>query len=116
METIKAKCAREGSKEYVHVGAEVNLGTTLQEMIELFGEKEVLELAQANATIAIQNRMRSLYTAGLSVEEIQSKAAAWKPGIRETRERIDPRTKVINDFKNMSDEARKEFLAALGVA
>lgn len=94
------------------VTAIVDLGDTLQDAIEKFGEEVVFTNFVSQAKIRAQAIMRDLLTDGKSDEDISTFMASWKPG--STRERIvDPKAAFLKKFDGMTKEEQEEFIQGL---
>ena len=82
-EEVRARLGREGD----HTICTYPFGENLDELIEQFGGEIVYKEAKASIVISLQAFMRSWMKPDehgntLSLEELQQKVDAWKPGLR----------------------------------
>ena len=91
-----------------------DLGDSLADAVAKFGEEVVFSGFKADATVAIQGRMRALLKKEQTQEQIAADLAGWKPGVKSAAIR-GPVTvaSVVDKFKAMSPEEQQAFLAAL---
>lgn len=116
-ETINATLPSTNKKNTT--GADINasvqydLGDNLQDAVNKFGEEAVFTAFKADATVGLQSNMRSWMGAGLSPEQIQEKADAWKPGVRTVGPRKSPKEKIETEFAKLSPEEKLAYLEQL---
>lgn len=85
--------------------------TTLQGLIEKFGEEAVLGAATGQFTINIQALIRRHFDK--SQDEIQELVNAWLPGVRGPVSRATPFEKATSQLGKLSPEEKAELLARL---
>ena len=124
METIKTRIAtgetvenEEGKtvKVYEEVIVSYDMGDNLKSFTKLFGNDVAFSHAKAQGRVGVQARVRALYNAGKSTEEIQTELESYKLGDKVVRVAVDPQQAILKDFGNWDAEKQAEFLAKLGV-
>jgi len=70
---------------------EYNLGATLKEAVDLFGETVVLSYFHAGAKIGVQDVLRRKLESNVSVDDAIKQMATYKLGIRSGRAAADPK-------------------------
>ena len=103
--------AKDPKSENAFVG-EYDLGENIQDAISKFGEDVVFSYYKQKAVITIQSAIRGWIRAGKTSEEIQEKLNAYVLGVSH-RTRKDPKEKLLDLFKGMTTEEKKEFLRTL---
>jgi hypothetical protein len=88
-----------------------DMGDTVQELVQQFGEEVVYSRARQSLIIAIQAYIRGQLEAGKQPEEIQEAVADWKPGVR--RPAKTPEDRAREALQSMSAEQRQAFLKEL---
>lgn len=104
MEVVTSASGNEGARSYT---CDYNFGDTLEDCIDLFGDKVVYEAFVAQAKIALQGRIRAALKAEKSDDEINGIVDEWKPGERA------PRKSKAEKFKDMFAALSPEEKAAL---
>jgi len=112
MATITAK-----KRGGVEVSVEYNTGSTLQEKVDLFGEKVVEALADDALIVRLQAFMRPRIEKGETQEQIQAAVTSYKPGEGAHRE---PGAKaaatmltIAEKFMKMTPEEQQAAVAEL---
>lgn len=96
-----------GAKTGNPVTTEVDLGDSLQDMIDKFGEQVVYDRALRSLKISFQSWVMGQLQAGKSKDEIQKEAKDWKPGNRK-RGRT-PAERLKDELAKMTPEEQQEF-------
>jgi len=104
--------SRDGQDVELKAGIEYDLGESLEEAKDLFGEEVVYNMYKAQARISAQAQMRKLLVAGKSEEEIQSEMDKWVLG-QTIGVQKDKYAAVVDDFKNKSPEEQAAFIQKL---
>jgi hypothetical protein len=91
--------------------ATYNLGDTIPELVEQFGEEVVISHVKRSITIALQAFMRVQLDGGKSTEEIQAAVATWKPGVRKAAK--TPIERAREEFQRMSPADRAMLIKEL---
>ncbi len=89
----------------------VQFPETLQEFVDAYKEPVVLSKVIGKVTIDLQSYIRGLIKAGKDDNEIQKKAAAWKPGM--TKPGKSKVEKVGNFIDDASDKELESMLAKM---
>lgn len=117
-EVIKAK-----SKDTGEIMVTYNLGNSLQDMAQLYGEDVVHSLAKKSLVVAVQDKIRPLAKAGKTSEEAQAFIDQWKPGMarvatgrKRTRKtiKIDQIKNNLSNIQGLTPELAEQILATLG--
>jgi len=88
-----------------------DFGNDVEEAIEKYGEDIVYAYYRANATVSLQDVIRSGIKAKKSQKEIQALVNAWVPGIK--RRGKSKSEKMRDDFQKLSEGEKAELLASL---
>jgi hypothetical protein len=91
---------------------EYNTGASLQEKVDLFGEKAVNDLAEDTLIIDIQAVMRRAMAAGKTQDEIQELVSSYKPGVS-VRIAVDPVKAAAAQFDKMTAEEQQKYIEDL---
>jgi len=94
----------------------VNVGSTVEESIEMFGGDAVNSNAIANWAVTLQAGIRRAHAAGKTDDEIQELLGDAKMGKAVSGGRVDPIQASLAKFKTMNDEEREAFLEKLRAA
>lgn len=90
------------------VGANVDFGGNLQDMVKKFGESVVFKQALGAMTVSFQGWLRSQGAQGKNQAEIDAGARAWKPGERKASK--TPQEKMRELLNGMSADEKAQFL------
>lgn len=104
---VKAKIGKDGKPVVV----KFDFGANMEEAADKYGDEIVFSYYKANATVCIQDVIRSGIKAGKSAQEIQKAVSAWVPGIK--RRGKSKSEKMKDDFQKLSEEEKAELLASL---
>jgi hypothetical protein len=111
----RAPKANEGAGREIVV--EYNFGADITEMSELFTAEKVAAAAKAQFTIDLQAIIRGMMEDGKTDDEIKTKVAEWKPGLKVAR---TPKTaekltvdSVLGMFEKMTPEEKANFIQSL---
>lgn len=88
-----------------------DMGDTVSELVDQFGEEVVYSRARQSVIIAIQAYIRSQLESEKSPEEIQASVADWKPGVRKPAK--TPEDRAREALGSMTAEQRAAFLKEL---
>lgn len=106
---IKVKSGREADARTVTF--EYDIPTSVEHLVNKFGEEQVTELAQRSIVLAVQALARQKLAAGASDEDIQHAVRGWVPGVRVTPVKKSPFERAQSALAGMSPE-ELEALAA----
>ena len=114
MSTFTANATVEGVKQ--SASADVEIGESLQDAIELYGEPCVWDLFKRGATLAVQQRIGALLRAGNSAKEASKDGSdTFRLDQRATRSKKSVEEKVGALFEGLSKEQIAQTLANLGI-
>jgi hypothetical protein len=114
MSTFTANATVEGEK--VSASADVEIGNSLQDATELYGEPCVWDLFKRGATLAIQQRIGALLRSGKSAKEANKEVSSnFRLDQRATRAKKSVEEKVGALFEGLSPEQIAQTLANLGI-
>lgn len=108
---VEVKATKNGIDR--EVTAQVDLGDSLQDAQEKFGDETVFSYFQAQAKIRAQAVIRDMMTEGKTDPEIAEFMSTWKPGTTRERGAVDPTAAFLTKFAGMSAEDQKKFLEEL---
>jgi len=91
---------------------EVDLGATLDEAIELFGEEAVFDNYFSSAKIQFQNAIRTLGEAGVEADEIAGKLVDWKLGEKSSKVVADPIAVLKQRYAAAGTQEEKDSILA----
>jgi hypothetical protein len=117
--TLEAKVPekKEGDKvvrkQIGPISITVQTGTTVAEMIELFGEKAVKSNAESNWIVTLQSNIRARLLKGETQEQIQAALGSAKMGVAVKGAKVDPVQAYLAMFATASPEKQKEMLKEL---
>lgn len=114
MVEITAQITKEDGTPGAGITFEYELGETLNETIEAFGEDTVLSYTHRALVIAAQSAARGLIRQGKSHEEIVAYMKDWKPGVPRVGKTPDEKIKALWEKMSPDDRARlaKELKAS----
>jgi hypothetical protein len=110
VETIKVKHAE---AENGQIEVDRNLGETLQEAIDMFGEEHVLNLFRVAAKLRIGQAMRSALKGGASAAEAAEVAVTWMPAGKPTKSAALKRIEKALQSGRITHEEIEEMLSSL---
>ena len=114
MSTFTANATVEGVKQ--SASADVEIGESLQDAIELYGEPCVWDLFKRGATLAVQQRIGALLRGGKSAKEAGKEVTDnFRLDQRATRSKKSVEEKVGALFEGLSKEQIAQTLANLGI-
>ena len=114
MSTFTANATVEGVKQ--SASADVEIGESLQDAIELYGEPCVWDLFTRGATLAVQQRIGALLRGGKSAKEASKEVTDnFRLDQRATRSKKSVEEKVGALFEGLSKEQIAQTLANLGI-
>ena len=111
---MEVKAKKVFNENVVNVVIDVDMGTTMSELVELYTEDIVYKSAIAAIKISAQSNMRRLIAVGKTAEEVVTEMESWKPGVTERRT-IDPVASLLSKWGSMSEEEKADVLAKLDV-
>lgn len=91
----------------------VDTGSTLAEMVQLFGEQAIKTNAEANWTVTIQSNIRARLLKGETAEQIQASLGQAKMGVAVKGAKVDPIQAYMATFAAATPEKQKEMLKEL---
>jgi len=103
------------TKEGASVKVNYDIGETVNENVNLFGEEVCNDALRASLILRVQGRVRSMINSGKAEAEIQEAIGAWKIGIT-TRKGVSPTEKIKGLYGKMSVEERNAVLKELKAA
>lgn len=95
------------------VSAELQVGETLSDLIDLWGEDHVRTLAISAGIVKLQGQMRSRVASGVSIDTASKEFQNWNPGVSFRSAPQDPVEAARSAFSRMSPEEREAFLQGL---
>ena len=114
MAMCTANATVEGVKQ--SASADVEIGESLQDAIELYGEPCVWDLFKRGATLAVQQRIGALLRGGKSTKEAGKEVTDnFRLDQRATRSKKSVEEKVGALFEGLSKEQIAQTLANLGI-
>ena len=114
MATFTANATVEGEK--VSASADVHIGESISEAMELFGEPCVWDLFKRGATLAVQQRIGSLLRNGKSAKEASKDVGEnFRLDQRATRAKKSVEEKVGALFEGMDEGQIAQVIANLGL-
>ena len=114
MSTFTANATVEGEK--ISATANVNIGGTVKEAIEHYGEATVYELYSRGATLAVQQRLGALLRNGTSAKDAGKDVTEnFRLDQRATRPKKSMEDKVSKLFEGLSPEQVAQVLANAGL-
>lgn len=114
MSTFTANATVEGEK--ISATANVNIGGTVKEAIEHYGEATVYELYSRGATLAVQQRLGALLRSGASPKDAGKDVSEnFRLDQRATRPKKSMEDKVSKLFEGLSAEQVAEVLKNAGL-
>ena len=88
-----------------------DLGETLDESIELYGEEVVHKNFLANVVVSLQGIVRTGIRGGKTLAEVQKTVDEYTPGVRQKgKSRVE---KLKEELRTMDSDARKALLAEI---
>lgn len=108
--------ARVGGKDGALHSVTRDMGETLDELVDQFGEQAVYSQAKSAITVSLQGFVRSKVGAKTPVtgDELQTAVDDWKPGERSAG--VGKVEKLKEKLAGLDEETRNELLASLGMA
>lgn len=104
---VKARAGTDGKRMVV----KFDFGDDLDGAVDKYGPAIIYAYYKANATVSIQDVVRSGIKAKKSAPEIQKLVDAWVPGVK--RRGRSKSEKMREDFQKLSEDERAELLASL---
>ena len=109
-----------GQKETNEAGEEVTVyesaivdfdfGENIEDAVAQFGADPVFALYFAQAKVQLQGAIRAQGEAQVPADEIASRLASWKPGVRLGRVAIDPVAALKAQYEVADEEGRAKLL------
>jgi len=91
----------------------VQTGSTIKEMVEMFGEEAVRSNASSNWTVTLQSAIRSGLRRGETQEQIQARLGSAKMGVKMVGGKVDPIQAFLAKFQSSTPEEQKKLMAEL---
>lgn len=110
---VECKATKEVNGEKREAVVYLDLGGSASEMIEMFNDGVVHDLAIRSAKIKAQSQIRSLLEAGKSQEEIAKEFVSFDPSASRRPTPKDPVQAILSGFGNLDPEKREEVLKSL---
>ena len=104
---------KDNTENNVEIEVEKDLGDTIQEAVELYGEEAVLKRYLRQCVADIRNTARGLFKNNTNAEQTAQRLEEWAPNVSLARPKMDAKARVIKQFQGMDPEAKKAFLKAL---
>ena len=111
---MEVKAKKVFNENVVNVVIDIEMGTTMDDLIELYTENVVYKSAIAAIKISAQSNIRRLIAVGKTAEEVVEEMKDWKPGVTERRGAIDPVASLLSKWGSMSEEEKADVLTRLG--
>lgn len=111
--TFKTKAPKADNRE---IEVSYDFGENVNDMIERFGAEVVQNAAIAQIRIDLQSIVRGMLEDGKTNEEILTKVAEWKPGVKVNRERSTKAftmDQVMSAFEKLTPEQKVAYITAL---
>ncbi len=102
--------AGEDIKDYDKAIVDFDFGENLADASAQFGEEAIYNLYIASARVQLQGAIRAQGEAGVSPEEIGSRLATYKPGVRMGRAVVDPVAALKVQYANADEEGKAVLL------
>ncbi len=101
-----------GEEDIVYDNAIVDFdfGENIADAVAQFGEEPVFALYHASAKVQLQGAIRAQGEAGVPANEISSRLAAWKPGVRQGRVAVDPVVALKAQYAAADEAGQAELL------
>lgn len=115
-ENSNAVLDADGKPVWQEADVTFDFGDDLDQAVALCGAESVFSNYKANATVALQGIIRAKLKSGMTTDQIQAIANAWKPGTVLGKTTVDPEQAIKSAFSTWSPEKQAAFLATLGVA
>ena len=113
MAMFTANATVEGEK--VSASADVEIGESLQNATELYGEPCVWDLYKRGATLAIQQRIGGHLRGGASPKDIPKAMGDFRLDQRATRSKKSVEDKVTSLFEGLDNEQIAQVLKNVGL-
>jgi len=113
MAMFTANASIEGVK--VSASADVNIGETLEDATELYGEACVWDLYKRGATLAVQQRIGGHLRGGADPKDIPKAMGDFRLDQRATRSKKSVEDKVTSLFEGLDNEQIAQVLKNVGL-
>lgn len=87
-------------------------GDSLDEAIDLYGEKTVYEMYESQYGQKIQNAARALLRSGYPADEVKDEMSDWRPDVTRRRTK-DPSKSVEQNFNKLDEDQQLAVLERL---
>ena len=113
MAMFTANASIEGEK--VSASADVNIGETLEDAVEIYGEACVWDLYKRGATLAVQQRIGGHLRGGADPKDVPKAMADFRLDQRATRSKKSVEDKVTSLFEGLDNEQIAQVLKNVGL-
>ena len=113
MAMFTANATVEGVKQ--SASADVEIGESLQDAVELYGEPCVWDLYKRGATLAIQQRIGGHLRGGADPKDVPKAMADFRLDQRATRSKKSVEDKVTSLFEGLDNEQIAQVLKNVGL-
>lgn len=110
---VECKASKEVNEEKREAIVYLDLGGSASEMINMFGDEVVHDLAIRSAKIKAQSQIRSLLEAGKDQAAITQEFISFDPSASRRPTQKDPVQAILSGFGNLEGEQREEVLKQL---
>lgn len=104
---------KDGAKDLGPVTIVVSTGSTVAEMVKLFGEEAVKTNAEANWKVTLQSNIRAGLKRGEDAKAIQARLKDAKMGVAQVGAKVDPVQAYLAQFQTATPEEQQKMLAEL---
>ena len=113
MAIFTANASVEGVKQ--SASADVNIGETLEDAVEIYGESCVWDLYKRGATLAVQQRIGGHLRGGADPKDMSKAMADFRLDQRATRSKKSVEDKVTSLFEGLDNEQIAQVLKNVGL-
>jgi hypothetical protein len=106
--TVSAEVQAKNGKAGGEGSAQAQIGESIEELSDQFGEEVVYSHARRSIVVAMQTFIRNQVETGKPQSEIAASLKDWKPTLKKSAK--SPVDKAREEFAKMSPEDRKRFL------
>ena len=113
MAIFTANASVEGVKQ--SASADVNIGETLEDAVEIYGESCVWDLYKRGATLAVQQRIGGHLRGGADPKDMSKAMADFRLDQRATRSKKSVEDKVTSLFEGLDNDQIAQVLKNVGL-
>lgn len=90
-----------------------DFGDGLEDAVSRYGADNVFDYYRRTGRVALQGVIRAMLEDGATDEEINTRIADWKPGVKLAGEKLSAEEQLLRDLKGKSAEEQLAFLSSL---